>query len=350
MAKKPKIESITRKNNKFTFKWAQQEDNIIDQQAKYATTSYKIKSATNTEIAFLETPISGLTKSTKSDNETITLSSYDGDKKVLQGVGFQVRGKYQEKDKKGKVTGTHWTEWADKSFDIKPPTVTLTTEHTATNATKFSWSTTADTTGHKPVNDVVWQTILVKDCSAKNVAGYKQLKQWNNATDHVTTTLSGNRTETETGLGSDSYTRIFRVRARGAGGSSDWKYGSYCYGTPYPAENMTASVIKSSEGLNVSMSFNNPNDGAHRISNVVIQYNITTPLTDIEAPSTGWQDGWTLKDETTSKASKVNFDILNESIGLDEVLFVRVKNVYGDRVETNVRRRASPAASVPPSS
>ena len=339
MAKNPKVKAITRKGNKFTFSWDQQESNITDQQAHYSL-NYEVIKGSNIQgyINGKQTDLS-VGKSTKQKTVTIDLSVYNGDTKILQAVNFEVRGKYQVKDKKGKVTGTHWTDWASTRFTLNPPKVTLTSEHTATNATKFTWNCAADSTGHTPAADVIYQSILVKDCSVSKAADFRYLDQWKNAS-NVTKPLSGNKTETETNLGSDSYTRIVRVRARGAGGTSakmdgsSWKYASYCYGTPYPAENLTARVLRSSEGLNVDVTFTNPNDAAHRIKEVVIEYNITTPLSGMVPPASGWEEGWKLKDTTTNKTEHVVFDIIGGSIGLDQALFIRIKNKYDDRQET----------------
>lgn len=339
MAKKAKIQAITRKNNKFTFSWNQQESNIVDQKAKYSLTYSTIKNGVQTTHIEGKSVNLSVSKSTKSTNATIDLSSYDGDTKILQSVIFAVDGQY--KDKNGKK---HWTGWTSKEFEIKPPSVTLTAEHTATNATKFSWKCDKDDTGHKPANDVIYQTILVKDCPATNAASYSNLPDWNDANKVTTSTetnLNSSKTETEVGLGSDSYTRIVRVRSRGAGGTSagvgnvKWKYAAYCYGTPYAAENMGATATESHEGINVDMVFSVPNDGAHRVEEVQIEYVIDEPLSGIQPPSTGWEVGWTLKDTTTSKQEHVVFDIPNATIGDDQLLFVRVKTVYGDRIETN---------------
>lgn len=340
MAKAPKVKAITRKNSKFTFAWDQQESNIIDQEANYTIDYSTVKGQNiNAYINSKKTDLS-VGKSTKQKTVTIDLSAYNGDTKILQAINFNVRGKYQVKNKKGKVTGTHWTDWAGTRFLLKPPSVTLTSEHTATNATKFTWNCAADSTGHTPAKDVIYQSILVKDCPVSKAADFRYLDQWKNAS-KVTKSLSGNKTETEVGLGSDSYTRIVRVRARGAGGTSagidgsTWKYASYCYGTPYAAENMTVSARQSSEGINVDMWFTAPNDAAHRISQVDIEYNIAEPLSGMEPPATGWESGWTLKDKTTTKPEHIVFDIPNKSVGADQLLFIRVKTNYGDRFETN---------------
>ena len=335
MAKAPKVKAITRKGNKFTFAWDQQESSITDQQAYYTLNYSTVKG--NAVNAYINASKNDLDvgKSTKQKTVTINLASYNGDTKTLQSVNFFVRGKYKDKNKK-----EHWTGWSSAVFDIKIPSVTLVSEHTSTNATKFTWNCAEDNTGHKPANDVIYQTILVKDCPVSKAADFRYLEDWRNASNQ-TKPLSGSYTQTETGLGSDSYTRIVRVRARGAGGSSagmdgsTWKYASYCYGTPYAAENLTATARQSSEGINVDCTFNNPNDAAHRISKVYIEYNIATPLANMVAPSSGWETGWTLKDTSQNKAEHVVFDILGASIEDDKVLFLRVKNEYGDRVETS---------------
>ena len=176
MAKAPKVKAITRKNNKFTFAWDQQESNITDQQAYYTLNYDTIKG--NNVSAYIngkKTDVS-VSKGTKTKTVTIDLSAYNGDTKVLRAVNFNVRGKY--KDSKGKE---HWTEYAGTQFKLNPPTVTLTSEHTATNATKFTWNCENDTTGHKPANDVIYQSILVKNCPVSKTADLKDLEQWQTA-------------------------------------------------------------------------------------------------------------------------------------------------------------------------
>lgn len=335
MAKKPKVKAITRKNNKFTFAWDQQESNIIDQQARWSKNYTTVKSS-STLMAYIngdEKEIS-VSKSDKTASKSVTLSDYNGDKKILQAINFMVRGKYQVKDKKGKVKETHWTDWNSTQFKINPPSVTLTSEHTSPNATKFTWSCANDTTGHNPANDVIYQTILVKDCPVSKTNELKDLPEWSSAS-NVTKALSGNKTETEVGLGSDSYTRIVRVRARGAGGTSAWKYAQYCYGTPYAAANFTASAVQKSTGIAVDCSFNAANDPAHPIEMVYVDYVIDVPETGMSAPSSGWAEAWHGKDTNKKKPEHWAFTIENASIGADKCLFLRVRTIYGDRSETS---------------
>lgn len=244
--------------------------------------------------------------------------------KTCNEIRFEVRGK-----KSGK-----WSAWAKKTLKVyTPKTPSLDAEFVQTAMTKFTWKPVTDK-HDRPISDTYLQTILVEDCPSGTDA-IASLPQWKNAT-MQSKSSSGSITLTEnTGLISGkSYTRIVRVMQEGIAGSSNWRYAKHVYADPYPATNVSGTVIKTEASLNCDMTWLTPTDAGHPIDDdgVVPEWAIATPAA-----------GMVCRDDTSfdplpAQASTSGLEgkrfTLDSPIGTDKCLFLRVTTKH-DTAETH---------------
>lgn len=255
------------------------------------------------------------------------------------GINFWLRGK-RRSDSSNSYS---WSDWAKCTMDLtapETPSLTAALSDQYTNVCTFTWATpNVSGTNLKPVYDVEWQTILVKE---SNVTDGSKLK-WSSSTLGWATGTGGassyiTRTEDTTLLAKNSYTRWVRVRARGCGGNgavkgcSYWRYAKHVYAIPYTP---TVNSAKREAGAVtwISMTWTAGADAAHPIDGVTPQWAVGTPLTNRVAPSNvTWNDVSTIRDTGGQDAAKF---LLDDAPGEDECLWVRVGVTHDSNFRAN---------------
>lgn len=251
------------------------------------------------------------------------------------GIQFRIRGKRNKTSSKGETTQYSWSDWAEKTMDLTvpaAPTVSASLHDTLDNVTRFTWSAPNSSTDLKPFHSVEWQSILVKESNETD--GSKL--NWKSTTLGWQTGTGGANssksiTEETTLLAANSYTRWFRVRARGCGGNGDikgcsyWKYAKHVYARPYkPVINKA-----SKENTNwIRVNWTAASAASHPIDSIDVDYVIDTPLANQAPPdSLRWNTVRTFKDtEGTDEA----FFQVTDAVGTDKCLWARV-NAHHDR-------------------
>lgn len=275
---------------------------------------------------------------TKSKMSLLDLSKwYPNKPRHLESINFLVRGNrksYREKDKKSGKEVTRkpgWSDWAGKSFKVeipKKPTLTATLSSDYSNVCTFTWSVDVSDSSKRIFTDVEYQTVWTKEASAKNVVWPKTSVEGKKKSGSVT------YTENSALFTSDkySYTRWFRVRARGPAGHTEWVTRSHTY-----ARSGAATIVKASATQITSSRYkilvtwkednkkNNPQDAA------VAQYCVDTPDAAGAPSSPSWSDlGKAIKDTTDWDSVMQSVDV---SVPNDQAIYVRVVTTH-DEYET----------------
>ena len=255
---------------------------------------------------------------------------YPTSKGVLTGVTFRVRGKRSESDG---WTFT-WSNWAEKTFQIRPPRVpSLEAElGDVYPQTEFSWEVITDSSDEFPLFNVKWESILVKGCTETN--GEKL--NWNSSQSGYQSGVgdaTGTKTiyEDSTTLANGSYTRWFRAQSRGAGGASKWVYTKHVYAKPYAPtidtkKTKTYAAFGSGSTTNVRAEWTSPTNAAYPIDYTEVQYVIGTPAAaNLVAPSSGWETGETILDSAGTDIAQF---VIDGRVDEDQCLWIRVANFH----------------------
>lgn len=334
--KAPEGLSITRSGAAFAAEWKIGDKDYDDGQAFQYRTKESGKNTAWKSISI------GKTKTKQripGANQSFDLTKYfpNTGKPTLDAVEFRVQGnrkKYSEgSGSKKKDYNPTVSEWTPKSFTIKAPDapgLSAEWDKDHYNVTTFSWQAKDDS--HKWFTGVVWQTILVKDC---NVTDGSKLTCWKSSqTGWATNTgsASGSQTFTESTstLASGSYTRWFRVKARGPAGDSGWVYKNHVYAVPrVPIVGHQHPVSYQGSGYAFQVSFATPSDVAHPIDKVVVEYKIAVPDAGRTCPTGGsWTESAVSADTGGTEKAIVTTDTRPAD---DECLWVRVRSVHDTR-------------------
>ena len=331
--KKPSGLSIARNGMKFTLSWKiADKDYGGGQQLQWRIWSGSTGAWTKWQSVSVSNTATSASVSFSAADYWPNKNSY------FWGIHFWVRGK-----RSSPKNEYAWSDWAKCIMDLtapETPSLTAALSDTYSNVTTFSWTTpNVSNTNLKPFYDVEWQTILVKESNVTDgskLAWKSSTLGW--ATGTGAATGSSTRTEDSTLLAQNSYTRWFRVRARGCGGNggikgcSYWRYAKHVYAIPYtPVVN---SASKEAGSLTwVKMTWTASADAAHPIDTVTPQWAIDTPGANLSVPgSVSWNTVTTLKDTGGTDASRF---LINDSIGTDECLWVRVGVTHDSNFRAN---------------
>lgn len=330
MSKKPTGITISRKDGKYTIKWKCGDKNYRDgQQFEYRLNGGKWHSksiGTGARSKVLSFDLDDYYPNKNKNGKTI--------KKKLKSVGVRIRGKAKD----GK-----WSGWESKTYHNGIPSIPsldVALDDELTNKCKFTWRLTTSATDNAPFENVQWETMLVKDC---DITEGKEL-DWNaEALGYETGTGSASSSKTiteETELLADgSYTRWFRVRSRGAGGRSKWRYGKHIYSRPYQTQIKDAVVTASNaEGLTCYVTWIADSKASHPIDSTTVQYLITVPTEGLTCPSGAqWNDANVSADTNESDAAKFSID---DVIDKDNCLFVRVNTIHDSNITYGIPKLA----------
>ena len=297
----------------------------------------------------------GVNISTATTSKWVGLNAndfYPYKKKYLKEVTFRVRGRRQAYttgagDKERTINPTK-SEYASKTMNIKEPfrpPLTATLDSERDNITVFAWEATNEPDDNRPIVDVEWQTVLVR---ASNVTDGSKLS-WKSgragwATGIGNPTDSITRTEETTDLARDSYTRWVRIRGRGPGGATAWRYAKHVYARPYKPKMGKVSASVSAGVTTISAEWTANANAAHPIDTTTVEYCFAVPAAGQRVPNDArWEEGAVTGDTKGTDAAKFS---VSQTLQPDECLFVRVavrhdhdsNVVYSDPV---IARKAS---------
>ena len=277
---------------------------------------------------------------------------------ALNKVAFRVKGKRaaftKSVNKKKKIVQTNYitveSEWSSKTYSFtipSDPSASATWSEEYVNRTTFSASEATPTDTGNVSRQVVWESVLVTNC---NTTDGKQVTWAANQAGWLTGTFGaggGSRVIDESALGTSSYTRWFRARAKGVkGDSANWAYASHVYAAPNIATIVYSNYRLENNTYNVTIQWNAPESVARPIDEVTVQYVIGTPTANGGAPTSGWQDAVTLKD--TSQTDGTTIDV-PDRCGVDEALYVRVNTKHDKNVTYGTPKRVAVGYCATPS-
>lgn len=308
---KPTGLKISRDKSKFALSWKKGDSNYDGGQ----NFAYRINGGSWVSVSVGK----------KDTSKAVTLSAsnyYPNTSLIFSRLDMRVRGKR---------SGRKMSSWASKAYTIKPPkmpTLTATMHDTQWNVCTFAWAVETSDTDEFWFNDVEWQTILVNE---SNVTDGSELT-WDETQDGYDTGTDVNNsskaiTEDSFTLADGSYTRWFRVRARGAAGNSGWRYEKHVYALSYQAAIESAvATVQPTGGFQCRVVWEAPASPSHPIDATTVQYAITVPDENLTCPDeASWTDARISADTEGSDAVVFPIDRL---LSYDQCLFVRVNTAH----------------------
>lgn len=261
---------------------------------------------------------------------------------IMNRLLFHVRGKASGK----------WSAGVNKEFALWHPqrpvvTATLSTEHE--NSTTFDYKIDWDRSNNDPhigidrlstgamfTNFKWWTTLLSNsELDPEQVVTWQETGINNDEIDEVSKTI----TESQPFSGNYSYTRYFKVVARGPKGDSVAAYAKHVYAVPNAPKNVKANAIplENGSGYRVSVQWTADSTKARPIDSINVEYAVETPLssyTDVSGVRkvtlsvpiiSNWTNAATVKDavDKNGDVNGVSF-VINGDIPVDKCIFVRV--------------------------
>lgn len=327
--KTPSIKVPTRKGHNLTVTWECNSDNHNGGQ----DLEYGVKNSKG-NINWIN-----LTQQTGDRSRTF----YVNDDKFAKGTIYvRVRGKRASYRSGGKTITPTWSNWAQTSVTYSAPDVPkVSIETTASDGQcKGKWSITTSDTDKKPFAHIEWQTRIINGRNSgspwTNVAWSSGHDGWGTSTStsaSSSTTINNSVSFTTT----NSWTRVFRARAVGLSGTSEWSTVAY-----YTYANPKAATVSSAIGSarnNVyagNMTWTAEKSFAYPIDNYQLQYHIGEPNLSgsdlVPKPGATWE---TIHDTYTSTLTKPTYPFsTSDKCDYDEALWVRVNTRHGVRTPT----------------
>lgn len=265
-----------------------------------------------------------------------------------------------------------FSNWATATYKMwAPPKPELTVSHSSEheNSTTFNfkidWEKTLDkNTGGVIFTNFQWWTSLLPNSELEP----EQVTNWQETgvtTDDVDDT-SKTITETQAFTGTNSYTRYFKVVARGPKGDSVPAYAKYVYAAPNAPRNVDAIALSldNGAGYRVSVQWTADESNARPIDDVYLEYAIEVPVTThkdsgelrkitMSAPNiTSWTKVSTFKDASKENGA-VDGDtfVIDQQLPKDSWIFVRVVTKHDNKTSPSnivfVKNGGSRVRSVP---
>lgn len=236
------------------------------------------------------------------------------------------------------------SDWSIKRYDILPPgkpSLTATLSSTYSNITDFKWFLETSRSSRKWCTDLEYQTMLVKESSESNgakLAWKKNALKWESGI--VGADSHKEIREDSTLLAETSYTRWFRIRARGPAGASEWRYARHVYSKPYQAKIYSVELTNTdSGGYMCHVVWEAPSPASNPIDKVTVQYAFAVPVTGMRCPDeAGWKDADVVAD--TSGTDAVSFSI-GAVVEEDQCLFVRVNTTHDGNTTEGIAAMAT---------
>jgi len=329
--KKPSGLSIARNGLKFTFGWKIADaDYDAGQKLQWRIYTGKWSAWTNINIGVKAT----------SASVSFNASNYwPNTKTYFYGIQFRVQGKRKNTTKDGWTTTYDWSGYTVYTMDLyapNTPTATATLDQNLDNRTTFAWNTSTSNTDKKPFANVEWESRVIYNNSETDGSKIS----WKSSSylyEHGTGGASGSRAfteDTELSNARVSWTRWFRVRARGCGGNGDvkgcsnWRYAKHVYARP--ATPKVNSVTAQARNF-YNMTWTAPANAAQPVDKVYVEYAAGIPLTNMRPPS---DPNWTTAQELADTSGKDATTFLaDRNLDFDECLWVRVRS-WHDRLDS----------------
>lgn len=262
----------------------------------------------------------------------------------LGAVEFRIRGNKKDTDK---INYT-MSGWSYYTYDVlvpkKPAAKEPELSSEVINQCNFPWETENKPTAKEYFRNVEWEAIRVMN-SVDTPASAEWTKTDN---DHkpVDGTGTGSASDNQdieedssvvNAQNKNSYTRWFRVRSRGPQGASKWAYSKHVYAIPYQAVIKETYMEKTPEGGTQCFVrwTSDTGGGTHPIDRTLVEYKIATPEEGMVCPSGSWSPGAPSNDVLDDAAVAFTID---DQIGEDECLFVRVNNEHDVNEEYGITR------------
>lgn len=330
--KKPTGPSITRNGNKFTLKWKMSDKDYGNGQ-EFAYLCDRAKKDDKWSKA------EKLKETVKEHSYTIKPGDYhpNAKKPKLTKIKLRIRGNRKKYKKGKKEVNPGWSDWAVGEFQVNaPPAPSLVAEldNNLTNKTKFTFAVSTSNTSNVMFTDIQYQSMLVKDCNQKD--GSKLTWKSKAGNDWKSGTKSGSSyveiTEDTSTLAKGSYTRWFRVRARGPAGDSAWKYAKHVYASTNQAKISGAPVVSETEenGLTIKVDWKVGSSASKPIDQTVAQYCMVVPAAGMECPSgASWTDANISADTAGTDTAVITVD---DQLDVDQCLFVRINTKHDSNI------------------
>lgn len=323
--------AIARNGNAFTFSWVNGDvDYDGGLQVQYRVNSDDWKS------------IKLSSKKVTSASATISFNNYKPVKDTaFKKVSFRVKGqrkpftktnKKQTKTVNYSTEPTAWVPFTAKFAKPAAPNLSVSAQSSdIANQCTFSWSASSSASDFIANQRCEWESVLVPNC---NFSDGKKATWNSSAAGYLSGTSEasgGSRTVVEDqSIAGGSYTRWFRVRARGIAGDSGWSYKNHVFARPYTPKNITVSKTATASGYTVTVKWDAPSDLAHPIDSILLQYLFAQPLAGMACPvSDQWQDA-TLAIKDTQTKGGASVDIPGQPTE-DQALYIRVVSRHDDR-------------------
>lgn len=328
--KKPTGVLITRNGNKFKCSWKIGDKNYGGGQVFYWSTDLKNWKSTK------------LGGKVTSKTVTVDFSKFiPTTTKQMPWVAFKIKGlRDNYTTGSGSNKTTHKMEWSLLSgYRLKievpsAPKVTVELDDELNNRSQFSWTTSTSDTARRIFTSTEWQSVLLKNSNITN--GAEAFKATRVAGTYETGTGTANSSKTFTEDTSyinqaDSYTRWFRIRARGPKGSSSWVYKKHVYARAYAATDVEAKALWIESGYRIDMTWQSSRNNHRPVDKIMVQYLDAIPGAGMAPPAGAtWTDVMSVAYKDGSDGARFVFD---EGLEDDHCLFVRVVTVH-DREET----------------
>lgn len=275
----------------------------------------------------------------KAVSKKITIDTskyYPNTKKKLTFFRARIRGNraaYSVTNTKTKKTTRYdptVSDWADKTYEILPPGkpgLTATLSSTLSNVTDFKWILATSRSSRMWCSDLVYETILVKDSSGNGEGQNWKASQLGWETNTVGADSHKEIREDLLLLADASYTRWFRIKARGPAGDSGWRYASHVYAKPYQAKIISATLTNTNTGgYMCRVEWEATRDAAHPIDKVTIEYSFAYPTSGMNCPTdAGWKQADVVADTAGNDAASFS---IGSTVDEDQCLFVRVNTMH----------------------
>jgi hypothetical protein len=245
-------------------------------------------------------------------------------KPKLNSISFRVKGDAKKKSA---------SKWTAKTMDIlvphNPSILGFDLSESESNAGTFSWTCQSEKADKNIFTDIRLQSLLTAsfETDGSKLPWRSSSSGW---IDETGKAAEGSRkiTEDTSIIHSGSpHARWLRLQARGPQGTTEWKYAKHIYAQPQMAVITSASALENdTDGLNVTVAWNNSYTSLTPIDHVTVQYTISTPMAELScADDASWTDAGTYTIRDTTGASRFSVDQL---IGEDCCLFVRVNTLH----------------------
>lgn len=372
----PTSVAVTRKNNAYTLGWKRGKTHgnkaYKKQEVRFRR---KVRSGSNGDFTWRDWSSVSVTATATSASKAYALTDYYPHTELrLSAIQAEVRGLENDWSQKSSAyqgngvdpsTGRPgtvyyydlynynmgWSDYVKALYDIKTPNIPKISAPTVTSSsTAFPFSVAQEET--RFYADMEYTSRLIKGWGTKDPSSGIT---WDSGTGRKTGTnsnTSGTITITEdTGLigGTDSYTRVIRMRSRGAAGASSWAYKMYVHALPYriSASDVKVTMSDISGGYRATVSFTPNRTDQHPCETFRVEYCIGTPqdgnMTLPASPS--WTSAGDAFSDKSGKAS-TTFTI-GQRLTTDQALWVRVVQIH-DIYETPGWAKFVQFGGVPP--